>query len=115
MLSILENSSNDDAYSSVSYSRNWPSIYRSNRSSSPKLYTLVRNIKTANLEKRLSLKQQNSNEDENGSEIHSATDCDHPQVFNDIIFIKIVIQTAIFVLSINRYLSHHRLILEHLK
>ncbi len=78
---ILENSSNDDGYSTISYSYNWPPIYTSTRSQSPKLYKLVKNIRRANLQKQLASRQQSNKENENESEMNSTIEADQlPQV-----------------------------------
>jgi hypothetical protein len=85
-LFILENSSHDDKYSAVSYSYNWPSIYTPPNNQSPKLYTLVRNIRAVNLEKQSSIKRQSRKEHEIECEIHVAVEVDHPEVLNNIKF-----------------------------
>jgi hypothetical protein len=63
-LSNLENSSCDEKNSTVSYLYNCPSIHTPLTNRSPKLYTLVKNIRTANLEKSLSLERHISNGNE---------------------------------------------------
>ncbi|CAF1060522.1 unnamed protein product [Adineta ricciae] len=49
--------STDEKYSPTSYSYNWPSIYKPTKSQSPKLYTLVKNLRTANIERQPSIKE----------------------------------------------------------
>ncbi len=78
----LENSSCDEKNSTVSYPYNWPSIHIPLTNQSPKLYTLVKNIRTANLENSLSLERQISN----GNEMHVTVEMNHLQVFNNISF-----------------------------
>jgi hypothetical protein len=86
-LFILDTSLPDDKYSTIRYSYNWQPIYSSQKSPSPKLYTLVKHIRTANLQKELFIKQQSIDEDENEIEMKSTAELDQlPQVWNAISF-----------------------------
>ncbi|UJR08500.1 hypothetical protein I4U23_012766 [Adineta vaga] len=48
-----------EKYSATYYSYNWPSIYGSTKHQSPKLYTLVKNLRTISGEKQAPIKQEN--------------------------------------------------------
>lgn len=63
------------------FSHTWSSNYTPTRSQSPKLYTLVKNIRRAKLQKQLAVRQQSSNEDDNDNEVKPTIESDHhPQV-----------------------------------
>ncbi|CAF1410988.1 unnamed protein product [Adineta ricciae] len=52
----------DEKCSPTRHSYNWPSIYTSTKSQSPKLYTLVKNLRTANIERQPSIKESTTYE-----------------------------------------------------
>ncbi|CAF0941891.1 unnamed protein product [Adineta steineri] len=77
---LFENNLSDEKHASASYRYRWPSIYNPVRDESPKLYTLVKNIRTANLKRQLSTKKQNNNEDTNENGIHAGLEIDQSQL-----------------------------------
>ncbi len=77
----LDNTSNDDKYSTINYPYNLPSIYLSTKNQTPKLYTIVNILRRAQLQKQEAIRQQNSNEAENEAEVD-----DFSQVWNMIYF-----------------------------
>jgi hypothetical protein len=87
----LDNTSNDDKYA-----YNWPSIYPATKNQSPKLYTLVNNLRRAQLQKQQAIRQQSSNDDEN------EVDAD---VFPQVMIFDLFSNIFIFLLRY-QYLDH---------